>query len=190
MSQALTGGCSGTRLFFFSSKIAKTTKVTKVVFVAAFVGVLAATGCSSKPPLANTSGSPEALARAVLDAFEARDRTRLQDLALSEEEFANHVWPSLPAARPERNLPLSYVWGDLRQKSNLALTNTLTAHGGKRYELLDVSFDDVTPYAGYRVHRQSTFRVRDTSGAEAEIRVCGSMMEKDGRWKVFSYVVD
>lgn len=187
MSQAVPGGCSGTRPFFLSKDSKK--KVTKVVYVAVVVGLLATSACST-PPLANTSDSPEALARAVLDALHARDRTRLQELALTEEEFATHVWPSLPAARPERNLPLSYVWGDLRQKSNLALTNTLTAHGGKRYQLLDVSFGDVTPYAGYRVHRESTFRVRDTSGAEAEIRVCGSMMEKDGRWKVFSYVVD
>lgn len=172
MSQALTGGCSGTRPFFL-----------------VVVALLAATACSN-PPLANSSDSPEALARAVLDALHARDRTRLQELALSEGEFATHVWPSLPAARPERNLPLSYVWGDLRQKSSSALTNTLTAHGGKRYELVGVSFDDVTPYAGYRVHRKATFRVRDTSGAEAEIRICGSMIEKDGRWKVFSYVVD
>jgi hypothetical protein len=190
MSQALTGGCSGTRPFFFSTKIATKTKVTKIVFVVAFVGVLGAAGCSSKPPLANSSDSPEALARAVLDALHARDRKRLQELALSEGEFATHVWPSLPAARPERNLPLSYVWGDLHQKSNSALTNTLTAYGGKRYELVGVSFDDVTPYAGYRVHRQSAFRVRDAGGAEVIIRVCGSMMEKDGRWKVFSYVVD
>ena len=50
-----------------------------------------------------------------------RDRARLDALALSEQEFRDHVWPDLPAARPERNLPFSYVWGDLHQKSNISL---------------------------------------------------------------------
>ena len=79
------------------------------------------------PPLANTSASPEALAAAVLDALARGDRARLDALALTEQEFRDHVWPDLPAARPERNLPFSYVWGDLHQKSNLSLAQTLRA---------------------------------------------------------------
>jgi hypothetical protein len=177
MSQALAGGCSGTRPFFLS------------FLVVAFAGLLTV-ACASTPPLANTSESPEALARAVLGAIETRDRARLDALALSQQEFEDHVWPALPAAKPERNLPVSYVWGDLHQKSDLALTQTLNAHGGRRYELLAVRFADVTPYAGYRVHREAVFRVRDAKGSETEIRVCGSMIETDDGWKVFSYVVD
>jgi hypothetical protein len=160
------------------------------LLVVAFAGLLTVAACASKPPLANTSGSPEALARAVLGAVEARDRARLDALALSRQEFEDHVWPALPAARPERNLPVSYVWGDLHQKSDLALTQTLNAHGGRRYQLLAVRFADVTPYVGYRVHREAVFQVRDANGSETEMRLCGSMIEIDGRWKVFSYVVD
>jgi hypothetical protein len=156
----------------------------------AFVGALGMAACNSKPALTNTSDSPEALARVVLAAIQARDRSRLDEVALSAQEFEDHVWPSLPAARPERNLPLSYVWGDLRQKSNLALTHTLQAHAGRRYELLAVRFAEVSPYAGYRVHRESAFRVRTADGEELDLHVCGSMIEKDGRWKIFSYVVE
>jgi hypothetical protein len=32
--------------------------------------------------------------------------------------------------------------------------------------------------------------VHDASGMELELRVCGSMVEQGGVWKVFSYVVD
>ncbi len=56
----------------------------------------------------------------------------LRDLALNEIEFREQVWPELPAARPERNLPFSYVWGDLRQKSDANLERTLARHGGRR----------------------------------------------------------
>ena len=152
--------------------------------------MLAATGCTSKPPLAHTFSTPEAVASAVLEALAAGDRARLDALALNEEEFKNHVWPDLPAARPERNLPMSYVWGDLHQKSGQMLTSAVRRHSGQRYELSAVSFSDVTPYAGFRVHRAATFRVRDTAGNETDVRVCGSMIEQNGAWKVFSYVVD
>ena len=89
--------------------------------------VALATGCggSSAPLLSNTYPSPEALATAVMGAVERRDATALRALALNEQEFRDHVWPELPAARPERNLPFSYVWGDLRQKSEEGLALTL-----------------------------------------------------------------
>jgi hypothetical protein len=136
------------------------------------------------------SSSPDALAGAVLDALSQHDRARLEALAVSEQEFRDHVWPDLPAARPERNLPFSYVWGDLHQKSSLSLTRVLAEHGGRRHTLQRVTFAGVTRYAHYTVHRDATFAVADAVGAVQMIRVCGSFLEKDGAWKVFSYVVN
>ena len=131
------------------------------------------------------------MAVAVLQALEARDRPRLEALALSEQEFRDHVWPDLPAARPERNLPFSYVWGDLNQKSRIALSQTLEEHGGKHYELKRVVFGgDETSYGSFRVRREATFDVIDASGTQTSLRVCGSFITKDGVWKVFSYVID
>jgi hypothetical protein len=159
-------------------------------FLVTALGLVGVSACSGVPPLANASASPEALAGAVLDALSRRDRARLDALALSEQEFRDHVWPDLPAARPERNLPFSYVWGDLRQKSNISLAKVFDAYGGERHTLQGVTFAGATPYAHYKVHRNATFSVVDASGAPATIRVCGSFLEKDRAWKVFSYVVD
>jgi hypothetical protein len=115
----------------------------------------------------------------------------LHDLVLSEQEFRDHVWPELPAARPERNLPFSYVWGDLRQKSESSLAVTLAEHGGQHYDLVSVrSLGETTTYQTYFVHRTTALRVRAKSGAEIELRIFGSMLEKGGEFKVFSYVVD
>ena len=184
--KAPAGGCSGTRPFFVGAKGPITGTILRVVVL----GTLAATGCTPKQPLANTYKSAEALASAVLEAVRAGDRARLDALALSEQEFQDHVWPELPAARPERNLPLSYVWGDLQQKSAAALANTVTRQAVHSYELRGVTFSTTTPYAGYRVHRDAVFRVQDATGTETDIRLCGSMIERDGGWKVFSYVID
>ena len=156
------------------------------------VGVLALAAlvaCSRVPPLANSHPSASSLASAVLDAVARRDRATLEALALSEVEFRDYVWPQLPAARPERNLPFSFVWGDLRQKSNQTLGQILSREGGQGYELVAVRFAGVTDYRTYRVHREATFRVRDSSGAESDLRLCGSMLEQNGAWKVFSYIV-
>ena len=92
------------------------------------------------PPLANAQTSATALASAVLTGFERRDIVTLRALAVNEQEFRDHVWPELPSARPERNLPFSYVWGDLRQKSEAALAGTLASREGQHYELIAVRF--------------------------------------------------
>jgi hypothetical protein len=142
------------------------------------------------PPLHDTHSSPESLATAVLAALAGNDEAALRRLALDEQEFRAHVWPSLPAARPERHLPFSYVWGDLRQKSDAGLRRTLAAHGGRRYELDRIALGRATAYAGFRSHPDTLVVVREAGGAPFEIRVCGSLIERGGRWKVFSYVVD
>ena len=127
----------------------------------------------------------------MLDALATRDRAALERYALTEQEFRDHVWPYLPAARPERNLPFSYVWGELRQKSLGTLSQTLRRYGGQRYHLSSVQFSgETTDYGRFRVHRAATLRVRDSAAQPLELRVCGSMIERDGAWKVFSYVVD
>jgi hypothetical protein len=151
---------------------------------------LSAATCTRPPALAHSYDTPDALAIAVVEALAARDRERLEAIALSEREFRDHVWPELPAARPERNLPFSFVWGDLRQKSLAALSRTLNEHGGRRYHVDHVSFAARTQYASYTIHRDATVHVRDDAETTRELRVCGSMLEQQGRWKVFSYVID
>jgi hypothetical protein len=127
----------------------------------------------------------------VLAATERRDAGTLRALALSEQEFREHVWPELPASRPERNLPFSYVWGDLHQKSEASLNETLARVGGQKLALSAVTFSgETTRYGGFVVHRETVLRVRDGDGRVREMRLFGSAFEKDGAWKVFSYVVD
>jgi hypothetical protein len=142
-------------------------------------------------PLSHTVASPEALGQGVLDALVTKDRTRLDELALSETEFRDVVWPELPSSRPEVGLPFAYAWGDLHQKSLGHLRTAVAALGGRRFELVGVRFlGETTDYGRFRVHRESALDVRTESGETTRIRVFGSMIEYAGRVKVFSYVVD
>jgi len=154
------------------------------------VALFTACGGFSRP-LPNSHETPEALSRAVLSAIEARNVNALHALALDRQEFTEHVWPELPAARPERNLSAAFLWGDLNQKSNITLRDTLATHGGKKYEFVSIRFlGEATQYETYRVQRESELTVKDLDGTERQIRVFGSMIEKGGRYKVFSYVID
>ena len=127
----------------------------------------------------------------MLSALEQRDADALRAVALSEGEFREHIWPELPAARPERNLPFSYVWGDLHQKSDAALASTLAEYGGHRFELVSVrAAGETTQYSSFLVRRQTELTVREESGDTRQLRLFGSLLEKDGVFKVFSFVVD
>lgn len=141
--------------------------------------------------MTDTSVSAEALMRQVLAALARDDRSGLEALAVTEAEFKDHVWPHLPAARPERNLPMSYVWGDLHQKSGAGLVKALRLVDRRSLELVSVRFTEAPRNFGpFVVHGGTTIAVRGPDGATEDLRVCGSLIEQDGRWKVFSYVID
>lgn len=166
--------------------------LVRLLWSLALAGAAFAMGAAcSVAPLANAESSPERLTVAVLEALERRDGVRLRGLALNEEEFREIVWPELPAARPERNLPFSDVWGDLKVKSDAALAGLLKEYGGRALVLTDLRFrGGTTQYESYVVHRTPTLRVLDAGGVDHELRLFGSILERGGRFKLFSYVVD
>lgn len=127
----------------------------------------------------------------MLDALARRDSHRLQQLAVSEQEFRSTVWPELPSSRPEVNLPVEYAWGTLQQNSRTSLAVTLREHGGRRYSLARVEPGDaVTRYHTFTVHREPVVWIRDDAGREHRLDLFGALLQRDGRWKIFSYVRD
>jgi hypothetical protein len=159
--------------------------------VAAVILLLATVACAEPPQLAHAVSSPEQLAREVLTAVARNDAEALRRLALNEEEFREQVWPGLPASRPERNLPIEYVWSDLHQKSEASLRRLLATRGGERFELIELRFrGETSRYATGTVYRDPVFVVRDRAGRTAELPFSGALFQKHGQWKVFSFVMD
>ena len=141
--------------------------------------------------LSATFESPEAVARAVVAGMGAGDLAALKALALTEAEFKDLVWPKLPASRPERNLPMDYVWGDLAGKSDANLRARLGGWQDREFVVMSVSFKGgIEDYGTFKVHRESTLLLKDREGREQTGRLFGSILEHGGRFKVFSYVVD
>jgi hypothetical protein len=144
------------------------------------------------PPLSSLFDSPEALARVVLEAFAREDVETLKALPLTREEFRVHVWPKLPASRPERNVPFDYGWTDLHQKSVSSISTNFKNYRGRNFELLAIAFQgDETDYGSFVVRRKSLLRVKDRdTGEELSLALFGSVMEWNGKYKLFSYVTD
>jgi hypothetical protein len=167
--------------------------VSQRIVYGVLLAALLSPACSraKAAPLEHTFASPTDLANAVLAAVARNDRQTLEALALSDREFRERIWPELPASRPERNLPLEYVWGDLHQKSQGHLRQTLGQHGGRRYSLTELKFlGETTSYPTYDVSRKAELRVRNEHGEEQVLRLFGSVLRSGSEYKIFSYVVD
>jgi hypothetical protein len=154
--------------------------------------LLSAAGCGFVDlQLQHTSGSPKAVAEAVIAALDGRDIPALERLAVSELEFRRVVWPRQPAARPERNIPWEYAWRDLAGKSRLQLRGRVSEWRPAPVTVVDVAFDgETTDYGTYRVFRKSRVTLRDAAGRLTTVRLFGSIIEQRHHFKVFSYVVD
>jgi hypothetical protein len=145
----------------------------------------------SAVPLSNTFDSPEALARAVLDALGRRDLAALRAMPLSESEFRDHVWPELDTSRPERNVPFDYAWGQMKQRSDGYLQGTFGRYAGRSLKLVSTRFTgETTQYQTFAVMRESEVIATDETGRDLILHLFGSAMLKDGRYKMFSFVVD
>jgi hypothetical protein len=166
--------------------------------IGSLAAVLVTAACSAPAeptrtpaPLSNTFESPAALARAVLTALERRDLEGLRALPLSETEYREHVWPELPVSRPERNVPFDYAWGQMKQRSDGSLQQTFARYAGKRLDLVETRFTgETTTYTSFSVMRESEIIARDDSGRDLVLRLYGSALAREGRFKIFSYVID
>ena len=177
-----------------SRKASRGRRTTPAFLLAVFAtGLGALTTCRAKPEptLAHSLASPEAVASAVVAGMATGNLAALQDLAVSEAEFRDLVWPRLPASRPERNLPFEYVWNDLAAKSDANLRARLGGWQDRGFSLVSLSFKGGTEdYGTFKVHRETVLVLKDREALEQTGRLFGSILEHRGRFKVFSYVVD
>lgn len=141
--------------------------------------------------LSNTFESVYALGEAIVAGVRAGDFETLWSYRIDESEWYHLVWPALPASQPGRNLPWEYAWRDLNQKSRNQLLQTIAAFQDQDFRLVRVEFrDETSDYGGYKVHRDARCVVERADGEIVTLDLFGSVIERRGRFKAFSYVVD
>ena len=134
--------------------------------------------------------SVETLLTDFLAALEEGDEEQIVGLTLSREEFDRVVWPQLPASRPGTNLSPSFVWESHQMRSLSGLGSILRRYGGQSLQLVKVHFrEGSTDYSTFVVHRDAFLEVTDATGGVRQLKLFGSVLELDGEFKIFSFVL-
>lgn len=126
----------------------------------------------------------------LIEATSRDDVAALKDLRITKEEFCEYVWPELPGSKIP-NVSCDFAWDQATLKSLGGLTRVLDQHRGHRYEFIGLRpSGQPERYASIVVHKAPTVSLRDETGEVREFRVSGSILEMDGQFKLFSFVVD
>lgn len=125
-----------------------------------------------------------------MQALAERDEQTLEPLEVTREEFCTIVWPELPSSRIE-NLTCDWVWESFEPSDLAGRRRILARHGGKTYSLVRLRFaGGTTEYRTYTVHRDVRVIVVDEAGETKELKLFGSILERDGQFELMSFITD
>jgi hypothetical protein len=138
------------------------------------------------------AASPERLARRFLSAVSARDTGAFSALMISRAEFAWLVFPHHLYAAPPYELDPEIFWMRLTAGSARGLGRTLERLGGRplAFRALDCRRDTLQVREGpLRVWGWCGIRYREGDSLQTR-RLFGSIVEREGRFKLLSYAND
>ena len=149
-------------------------------------------------PVARTltggSESVEALAGRFLAAVARRDTAELGRMALSRAEFAYVYYPASPFSRPPMRQDPELTWFLIQQNSAKGLTRVLRRFGpdGSPPAALERVWCAEGPEAQgeNRLRTRCALVVRWPDGRAEAVRWFGSILERNGAFKLVSYAND
>jgi hypothetical protein len=131
------------------------------------------------------SSMDELIARFVA-AVEDSSRAGLRALTLDAAEFAYLYFPTSIYARPPYAQPPAVNWLLLEQNSLKGEARLLRSFGGRPLDMAGFSCAGEPVVEGAnRLHDRCTLRIRTVQGT-ADIRLFGSIIERDGRFRIMS----
>lgn len=131
--------------------------------------------------------SPEALVREMLDLLTTADTTGFERLAINRGEFAWLVYPASPMSRPPYELPPALMWFRAQQENRIGVLRMLRDLGDREYPSFALRCPAEPASEGdNRMLGGCTVRL----GEDEERRLFGTLVERDGRWKVLSFAND
>ena len=137
---------------------------------------------------AHASASREALIRRVVRDVVASDSTDLSAAAITPREFIDLIYPSSPYTRPPYEQPPDLVWMQIANPSAAGYRRLLARRGGQAFVYISHGCAGKPERQGPNtLFVDCVITVRDPSRAEIKQRWFGSIIERDGRFKVLSY---
>lgn len=124
----------------------------------------------------------------LLEALEKKDTAALVGMMISEREFKEWLWCEFPASRPETNISSEFAWENHAYNSSKGLRLALRDFVGKKLYYVSHRFEEgEDKYQSFIIHTKTRVIVADTTGKEWEMKVFGSVVEMNGRYKLLSY---
>lgn len=135
--------------------------------------------------------SPRELAEALLTALTRHDTASLRALVMSRAEFAWLYYPHSRYTRPPYELGPELVWIQLSATSEKGATRLLRRYGGLPLDLEAVRCPASAVTEGpNRTTPGCTVRFAVGDSSARDVRLFGSLLNRDGRYKFLSYAND
>lgn len=128
--------------------------------------------------------SADALVRTYVSALGQRDTSAVLRLTLTRSEFAWLYFPTSRLASPAYALPPELAWFQVRGNSEHDLRKAMNLVAGTGARYLSHRCESVRREGGNRLHESCVVVMRDRSGATLERVLFGSMLERDGTFKL------
>ncbi len=123
-------------------------------------------------------------------ALQMSDSAKLRSLAITKDEFENHLWPEFPMSDPAMNVPEGFAWGNLSRISEKGLRRLIRECGGRYLRLKQLLFTEPEErYKTFVVHQSSEIHVMNDEGKEFILPLRASVVEMNGTYKFMSFRV-
>ena len=137
---------------------------------------------------AHASASREALIRRVVRDVSRADSTDLSAAAITPREFIDLVYPSTPYTHPPYEQPPDLVWMQIANPSAAGYRRLLGRRGGQGFTYVNHTCGAKPERQGPNtLHLDCVITVRDPNHQEMKQRWFGSIIERNGRFKILSY---
>lgn len=143
-------------------------------------------------PLTGGKSSIEELVEAGLKGLKEKDTVTLLALMVTPEEYSTIIYPELgkywSGARDRRETIAEWLRTNHFGSAEKGLRRSLRDFGGASFKLQNVTFQDSTQnYPSFTIHQQMLVSVADQDNKQRELKIFGSVVEKDGVFKLLSW---
>lgn len=144
-------------------------------------------GLAPVSELENGEASLDAIVSRLVQAVEQSDTAALRDIVMSRAEFAYLYYPTSVFTRPPMKQEPGLVWFLHMQNSEKGASRLVNRHGGRPLRLSN-SCGSPNDEGENRLWFDCVQRIVDSAGRDTTlVRLFGGVLERHGRFKVFSY---
>lgn len=141
--------------------------------------------------LAGGADSRDGLVVRFADAVARQDTAAVRAMVLDRAEYAWIYFPSLQRMNPATHLQPEVMWMLHAQESEKGITRVLRRLGGGQARFGGNVCEAAPQVEGAeRYWHACTVETIAQDGEKAALKLFGSLIERDGRWKIVSYAND